>query len=101
MQKKRKRLAVKTMNALDLPAETMLGGVIMRVYDNTGCVLEGPYTIESYTQTQIIITVEFCKILFEGKTLLIEEMTADTLSFTGQIKNISYVGVQVKGEDTL
>ena len=99
MQKKKNKLKLRTMNALNLPPETMLGGVVMRIFDNTGCSVEGEYHIANYTDTQIVIEVEFCKISFEGSGLLIEGMTADTLSFTGQLTNIRYMGMK-KGENT-
>lgn len=97
MQKKKNKLKIKTMNALSLPPETMLGGIVMRIYDNTGCSIEGEYHMVNYTDANIVIEVEFCKISFEGKKLLIEEMTANTLSFTGQLTNIRYMGIQKEG----
>lgn len=73
-----------------LPAEISAGKTILRIMNQNGCILEGEYQVENYTQTMICLKVSWGGICFQGNDFLIEQMDGTLFSFTGQIESIIY-----------
>jgi len=91
----KKRFRIKTADLFELPPETVVGGVVLRIFDNTGCTVEGAYTIGGYSETSLVLKTKFGLINFDGTAIKIERMSLEMLSFTGEIHKIEYLGFQV------
>ena len=74
-----------------LPAEIAAGKTILRILNQNGCILEGNYQVENYTQSILCLKVSWGGICFRGNHFLIEQMDGALLSFTGQIESITYL----------
>lgn len=74
-----------------LPAEIAAGKTILRIMNQNGCILEGIYQIETYSDTVIHLKVSWGGIRFCGKEFVIEQMDGALISFTGRIERIDYL----------
>ncbi len=94
-KKNGKRLRIQAARALEFPPETIVAGVSLKLFDNTGCTVEGPYHIGTYSQTNLELKTKFGSVYFTGRDIAIEYMAQNILSFSGEIQKIEYRGFPI------
>ncbi len=96
--KRKKNYRLAAANLFEFPAETAVKGINLKIFDNTGCLLEGKYNIVTYNSQKLALNIGFCLIVFTGEELKIVNMRAGSISFTGNISKIEYQDAERPGE---
>ncbi|MDO5348428.1 MAG: YabP/YqfC family sporulation protein [Lachnospiraceae bacterium] len=74
--------------AMKLPMDVFLGELIISVIGRRAVYVENYRSILFYTDTSLKIQGKDCKLLIQGKHLVIEYYTGDEMKVTGRIESV-------------
>lgn len=74
--------------AMKLPMDVFLGELIISVIGRRAVYVENYRSILLYTDTSLKIQGKECKLLIQGRHLVIEYYTGDEMKVTGRIESV-------------
>jgi len=88
-KKRRKRRSGWTARLFEFPQELTRGGLVMSVYGNSGCMLQGAGEILACRDDCICAAAEFGTVRVEGSELVVRELAPMYLVLTGKVTSIT------------
>ncbi|MBT9779599.1 sporulation protein [Clostridium sp. MCC353] len=85
------KIAVAT--ALNLPKDVVLGEVLISFVGRHCVVIENYRKILIYTDTLVKLQAKNCKVVINGKRLMIEYYTDDEMKITGLLQSVEFEGL--------
>ena len=79
--------------ALSLPKDVVLGEVLISFVGRHCVVVENYRKILLYTDTLVKLQAKNCKVVINGKRLMIEYYTDDEMKVTGLLQSVEFEGI--------
>lgn len=90
MKKNKKRRKLRRANIFEFPAEVVVGGVNVCVYENCGCTIQNYTEMLDYTQKLLRVDSKIGVVRIQGEALQVAQMERGCIMLTGRVDSVTY-----------